>query len=658
MSGGAAVVAFGAVSALGDGWDAASAGDVGAPARVAITRDSELLACGLARPFAARVALAPREDGAAEDDGADRRADRATRILTKSLRACATLLDATRPGWRASRVGLALGTSSGGMRTAQTLFARIARGEPLSPALAARAAYFGPLLDAVAEIDLVFAPASLVLCACASSAIAIGLASRWLASHECDLALAGGFDAVSPFVASGFEVLQATSTRVPPRPFRVGRDGMALGEAGAVLALVRQEDARDAIAYVRGFGAAADAVHLTAPDRTGSGLARAARAAIDEARASQVDLVSAHGTATPFNDAAESRAIARATNDSRDVVIHAFKAQIGHTLGAAGALESLAAIDALTRGVLPATAGDGALDPEAPARILDRGEPGAPRVALKLASAFGGANAALVLAREPSPDAPREPREAWVTRAARVSAPPDLPVLADALGLPLDKIARADAHVTWALAALASLAARIGRETFAGAGIVVGTAAATLETNARFAARLRDRGARFVEPRRFPYTSPNAVAGECGVAFGLTGPAFSVGAGLHAAVEALSAAFTLVRAGDAERMLVVAVDDIADVAGAWSTALGTPLVPGAIALLVTRDRTPTSSARIVSARSSLGPNATATANVTATAGHLALAPLDAPIPPPSVAASSTLLGTHASATVTFAPAPN
>jgi 3-oxoacyl-[acyl-carrier-protein] synthase II len=652
---GTAIVAFGAVSALGEGWRAASTGEVGAPAQVAIARDAELEACGLARPFVARVALAARERDGAEDDGSDLLADRATRILVKSLRACIASLDATRPGWRGARVGLALGTSSGGMRTAQTLFARVARGESLSPALAARSAYFGPMLDAVAEIDLAFAPASLVLCACASSVIAIGLASRWLASDECDLVLAGGFDAVSPFVASGFEALQATSTRVPPRPFRLGRDGMALGEGGAVLALVRQEDARDAIAYLRGFGAAADAVHLTAPDRTGSGLARAAEAAIAEAGAPRIDLVSAHATATPFNDAAESRAIARVTGDAGDAIVHAFKAQIGHTLGAAGALESLAAIDALTRGIFPATAGDGARDPDAPARILDRGESGAPRVALKLASAFGGANAALVLAREPSSRARREPHQAWITRAVHVSAAPDLAALAEAVGLPLDKITRADAHVTWSLAALAALAALIGRDAFAGAGIVVGTAAATLETNARFASRLRERGARLVEPRRFPYTSPNAVAGECGVAFGLTGAAFSVGAGLHAAVEALAAAYALVRAGDASQMLVVGVDDVEAVAGAWSSAFGASLVPGAVALLVTRERIGASRARIVSARTSMGPTSASIPTPNAPAGHLALVPLAAPTPPSHVSASSTLLGTHASATLTLSP---
>jgi 3-oxoacyl-[acyl-carrier-protein] synthase-1/3-oxoacyl-[acyl-carrier-protein] synthase II len=651
-----AIVAWGAVSGLGRGAEAASAGNVGEPARVAIAVDEELRAGGFAKPFAARVRLAEGKDDV----------DRATRILGASLADCVRDLDATLPGWRAKRVGLSIGTSSGGMRTAEQLFARIARGEPLPPELAARAAYFGPLLDVAREKGIDFAPATLVLCACSSSLIAIGLGARWLDLGKCDLVLAGGFDAVSPFVASGFESLQATSTQVPPRPFRVGRDGMALGEAGAVLALTRLADRGTVVrGYVCGFGASADAVHITAPDKSGAGLAQAARAALTDAGNPRVDLVSAHATATPFNDAAEARGTASAlgAGAAGEAFVHAFKAQIGHTLGAAGAIESLVALDAIARGVFPATAGEGALDPDAPARILAVGQAGAPRVALKLASAFGGANAALVLRCEPPPlpaappAAERAQRPVFVSRAVRVSSLPDVSEIANRIGANADKLARADAHVLWALAALASLADRLGRDSFAGAGVVVGTAAATIETNGRYAARLRERGPRFVEARRFPYTSPNAVAGECGMAFGLRGPAFTVGAGLHAAVEALAAAVDLVAAGDAERMLVVAVDEIGDVAAAWAGAVGATLVPGAVALLVSADRMATSAARVVSTTTSLGParEGAGVGGRDALAGHLALAPLDAETLPARLESVSALLGTVGRACVELAP---
>ena len=646
-----AIVAVGAVSGLGRGAEAASAGKIGEPARVAITEDAELRAAGFAKPFVAR---APIEDGPVD-------LDRATRLLAMSLNDCARELDTTMPGWRARRVGLSIGTSSGGMRTAELLFARVARGEPLEKDFAARAAYFGPLLDAVRELGLELAPATLVLCACSSSLIAIGLGSRWLSLGKCDVVLAGGFDAVSPFVASGFEALQATSTRVPPRPFRVGRDGMSLGEAAAVLALARSSDAvaKKAHGYVCGFGASADAVHITAPDKTGRGspVPRARRSPTRETPTSI--LIGAHATATPFNDAAEVKGVAAALgeHEAREVVTHAFKAQVGHTLGAAGAIESLVCLDAIERGVFPATAGEGAMDPEAPAHILSTCEAGAPRVALKLASAFGGANAALVLRHDRPPTEPERPRrQAWVTRAARVSALPDVMALAQSLGSIPDKLARADAHVLWALAAILALSEAIGgRDRLEGAGVIVGTAAATIETNGRYASRLRDRGPRHVEPRRFPYTSPNAVAGECGMAFGLRGPAFTVGAGLHAGVEALVAASELVSAGDADRMVVVAVDDIGEVARAWGDAIGAPLVPGAVALLVTADRMSASVARVVSASTSLGPLASNPPAGTSPVGHLALAPLDAVTAPAHIEAWSSLLGTVARARVELAP---
>ena len=644
-----AVVAYGAVSGLGRGGEAASAGVVGEPARVAIAEDAELRAAGFAKPFASRARLG---EGDAED--------RATRLLAMGIGDCARELDLALPGWRRRRVGLSIGTSSGGMRTAERLFARIAAGEPIDRDLAARAAYFGPLLDVVRDLGLELAPATLVLCACSSSLIAIGLGARWLELGKCDVVLAGGFDAVSPFVASGFEALQATSTRVPPRPFRVGRDGMALGEAAAVLGLTRTADAGAVVrGYVCGFGASADAVHITAPDKTGAGLALAARAALADAGNPRIDLVSAHATATPFNDAAETRGTASALGEREAglVAVHAFKAQIGHTLGAAGAIESLVCFDAIERGVLPATAGEGELDPNAPARVLGVGESGAPRVALKLASAFGGANAALVLSRDrpaPAPERSHKQAQAWVSRAARVSVLPEVTAIAELVGAVPDKLARADDHVLWALTALAALAKRIGRDAFAGAGVIVGTAAATIETNARYASRLRERGPRFVEARRFPYTSPNAVAGECGMAFGLRGPAFTVGAGLHAGVEALVAAIDLVSAGDAERMLVVAVDEIGGVARAWGEAVGATLVPGAVALLVSADRMATSSARVVSASTSLG-RVGRSAAPDAPVGHLALAALDADLAPARVEASSSLLGTVGYAGVELEP---
>ena len=565
------IVAFGAVSALGEGAQAVRAGGVGDPARIAIGRDEEFANAGLANPFVARAHL----DFVADPDL------RATALLSRALGACAAELDEVRPGWRSERVGLIVGTSSGGMRAAERAFATLAAGG--RPTDVEAPTYFGPVARAVRQLGISIDPVLVVLGACASSALALGLARRCLARGACDVALAGGFDDATVFVGAGFEALRATTATPPPRPFRVGRDGMALGEGAAVLALVR--DAPRVRAYLAGFGAASDAVHITAPHREGDGLARAARAALDEAGRPNVDLVGAHATATPYNDAAEARALARVLGDAvaREVVVHPFKAQIGHTLGAAGALETLACLSAIECGVLPAAAGEGAIDPATPVRLLQRSVAGRPRVALKLASAFGGANAALVVsADEPPP--PRAARPAFVHAAAHLAGEPTLEDLAAATTMTVERLTRTDGLVRRVLGAVALLQRSVG--PLAGAGIVVGSALATVETNAAFASRLRARGARAVEPRVFPYTSPNAAAGECSIAFGLTGPGFAVGGGLHAAVEAIAAGALLIEAGDADRVVIVSVDD----AGPTGRALGGEhLEAGAVAVLLSAD---------------------------------------------------------------------
>lgn len=579
-----AVVAFGASSSLGEGEGALGVGPVGAAAPVALGRDAELVEAALTRPFCGRVRAL---DGLAPDH------DRATVLLERALAACAAELDASMPGWRKKRVGLAIGTSSGGMRSFEAAFAD---GAAAAPEGSVAATYLGPVLTAKRPCDL--EPVAFVLGACASGTLAVGLAREWLLAGACDVALCGGFDAVSVFVASGFEVLRATCTEGAPRPFRVGRDGLALGEGAAVMALVRANDAPLASGaprgFVVGFGASCDAVHLTAPDREGRGLARAAHQALDDAGRPTIELVSAHGTATVFNDGSESRALAAVLGDRLgDVPLHALKGGIGHTLGAAGALETLAALHAMNTSVAPASAGTGAID--GGVKVLERAERHDASAALKLSAAFGGANAALVLKRadtRPTATATATPaaaRAVYVSRAVAIvdgfDGAADPHRLAELTGYPEDKIVRADALVRLTMAAVGLLREQLaaaGQGTLDGAGILVGHGLATIDTNAAYLARIRSAGASRGEPRRFPYTTPNAPAGETAVAFGLTGPAFAVGGGPHGGLEALAVAADLVRGGVADRIVVVGVDE----AGAGSLRVAPDTKPGVVALLV------------------------------------------------------------------------
>jgi 3-oxoacyl-[acyl-carrier-protein] synthase II len=606
-----AIVAFGAVSAMGEGRAAAHAGSPGSPATVSIERDLELEAAGLGRPFAARVRSSGEDDDAAG-------------ILWRALTRCAGKLDEARTGWRGDRVGLVLGTACGGMRAAQRAFETLERGGRIVDIEAPT--YFGPMAHASRRLGLAFDPSLLVLGACASSTLAIGLAMRFLERDACDIVLAGGFDDVTDFVAAGFESLRAISASGHPCPFRLDRDGMALGEGAAVLALAR---AKSEAVLLRGFGAASDAVHLTAPDREGRALGRAAIAALDEAGQPSIDLVSAHATATPMNDVAEFAAMVQAlgADEARDVVVHPFKAQIGHTMGAAGALELLACVDAIERSVRPAAAGRGDTDPAAPARLLDLTLAEPTRTALKLSSAFGGCNAAIVVGTDATAARSatgRRTRSVFVHDAVYVEREPKPEALAESCHLQLERIARSDGLVRLALGAVARLREACG--SLGGAGVVVGTALGTVETNAIFAGRLRARGAARVEPRRFPYTSPNAVAGECSIAFGLTGPSFSTGGGMHAALEAFAAAAVLIEAGDAERMVVVAVDEVGPVAGALAPP-GVGLRSGAVAVLLTALETTESGRRARARVGAVTLKRGQPVSVTLPAGHRALLPL-------------------------------
>ena len=575
-----AIIAAGVISPLGEGAAGYSVGELGDRAQTCIGPDSELAAAGLRRPNAARAPLAAATPG-----------DRAQALLARAFSSLLAELNRLLPGFRELRVGLSLGTSSGGLGSLTELLAARARGQIISQEQALSASYFGPLrgLEGWALRPV---RATQVLAACASSTVAMGIGCRWLEAGVCDLVIAGGYDALTTFAAAGFEALGATSASVP-RPFRKDRDGLALGEGAALVALARPSDT-PALGYVLGFGIGCDAVHVTAPDRTGAGLARAARAALLDAEVepSSVDLISAHGTATPFNDSAEGHAIAAVIGPTAErVVVHPFKAIAGHTLGAAGTLETLAALSAASRGILPAAYGEGELESEFPARICSRNQPGNAAHLLKLSTAFGGANAALVL----GPQAPRRPGSARPHKRVRLRGlgepqlTPDVALIARATGVAEHDLERYDRPSLLCLSAVSSLlqSQELSPDARKSCGVIVGTMSASLELTEGFAARLRERGARGAEPRRFPATSPNLAPGRAAIAFGLQGLNFSVGASPAAALEALLLGIELLAAGDVQSLLVLAVEDVGPVVReVFDKACLPQPEPGAIAALL------------------------------------------------------------------------
>ena len=240
--------------------------------------------------------------------------------------------------------------------------------------------------------------------ACASGTHAIALATDWVRSGRADVVLAGGADLLCRFVVAGFNCLRATAEAA--RPFDAARRGLVLGEGGAVVVVEDAGHAARRGARVRGrvlgVGAAADATHMTAPDREGRGAARAIEAALADADVApaRVGFVSAHGTGTPFNDAMEAVAITRVFGP-RKVPVNSIKGAIGHTLGAAGAFEAILCLQVLAEGFVPPTAGLATVDPACAGLDLVYGEPRRhpAETAVSTSSGFAGVNAALVLGR-------------------------------------------------------------------------------------------------------------------------------------------------------------------------------------------------------------------------------------------------------------------
>ena len=245
--------------------------------------------------------------------------------------------------------------------------------------------------------------------ACASGANSIGHAAELISTGTADCVLAGGFEAITELVFVGFDCLQATSTD-RCRPFDLHRSGLLMGEAAAFLVLESEEHAQrrgaTPLCRVAGYGHTTDFFHLTQPKPDGGALVQVMRAAAEQAGVTpvQVGYINAHGTATPANDGVEAQAyrtfLGEALGSTR---VSSTKGAIGHTLGAAGSVEALFAIEALRTGKLPPQ-----LNLQEPIPDIAGALVGANEVAtgmqhvMSVNLGFGGSNAALVFSRSAS----------------------------------------------------------------------------------------------------------------------------------------------------------------------------------------------------------------------------------------------------------------
>lgn len=301
----------------------------------------------------------------------------------------------------ASRVGVCMGTTVGSAFNDEDWYAAFRRGR--DPGIDSLTLFLGnELSEVVAESVGADGPRATVVNACASGTDAVGIAASWVAEGLCDVAIAGGADALARYPYLGFSVLMNCS-KEPCRPFDKNRKGLNLGEGAAMLLLERGDDARRrgarVLGRVAGYGSCADAHHPTAPHPDGRGLRAAIREALDGAGIdrAQIGFVNAHGTGTNENDRVEGRVFS--DTFPPELRVFSTKAYTGHTLGAAGALEAIFTLRNLADGRVPASAGFETPDPECRIVPTRATTPVDVRAALSTSLAFGGSNSALIFTK-------------------------------------------------------------------------------------------------------------------------------------------------------------------------------------------------------------------------------------------------------------------
>lgn len=313
----------------------------------------------------------------------------------------------------APRVGVAFGSGIGGVSTlVDNIVAHDKDPRRVSP-------FMIPMMIvdmAAGEVAMKFhakGPNMGTVSACASSAHAIGLAADTIRRGQADVMLAGGAEAGLIKVAIGaFNSMHALSRRNDDpqgasRPFDKDRDGFVFAEGGGCVVLEELEFAKRRgariLAEMGGYGATADAHHITAPPESAEGAVRAMRMALGDAGIApeQIGYVNAHGTSTPANDGSETRALKTTFGDhAYKLAVSSTKSMTGHTLGAAGAIEAIFCVLAMRDGVLPPTINQHTADPDCDLDYI----PNVARKqqvdhALSNSMGFGGHNVALVISR-------------------------------------------------------------------------------------------------------------------------------------------------------------------------------------------------------------------------------------------------------------------
>ena len=313
----------------------------------------------------------------------------------------------------ADRIGVAIGSGIGGIETIENTHSTLVNNGPrrVSP-------FFIPgvvinMISGNVSIEWGFkGPNFAVVTACTTGTHNIGFGARMIQYGEADVMVVGGAEsATSPITVAGFNSMKALSTRnddpaAASRPWDTDRDGFVLGEGAGVLVIEEYERAKargaQIYAELTGFGMSADAFHITGPSESGEGGAAAMQKALDDAQLNPHELgyLNAHGTSTPLGDVAETKGVKSVFGSDTNLCVSSTKSMIGHLLGAAGSVEAIFTIKALTDQVVPPTIN---LDEPGEGCDLDYVPNEARQTSLDHAATnsfgFGGTNGTLIFSR-------------------------------------------------------------------------------------------------------------------------------------------------------------------------------------------------------------------------------------------------------------------
>ena len=518
--------------------------------------------------------------------------------------------------------GVAMATTAAGWTATPHLFESFRRDAKPAASYSPEELFKEAVLFAVASCFDLHGPSALLSPACAAASSAIAWAAQRIHDGDAEVMLAGAADALTEVVFAGFHAMRLLADDAC-RPFSASRRGLVLSEGAAILVLESESHARDRgatiLARLTGYGFSCDAAHPTTPGS--DGVLRAMTSALNDAALAPgaLDQVSAHGTGSPANDAAEAHAIATLLGDRLpDVPVTAIKGTTGHTEGAAGAFGALAAVLSLQHDALPPLAGYTETDPSLPPLrlTLNNPQPHPGRNVLVNASGFGGANAALLFEKlaPPRPAQHMPTRRAVITACAALTArdgtlppPGEAPFWPGSHSLPLDRIAGLVMSGAARLLGPAS-APQIDPE----AAVVLGTSYGSQARHESMWAALASDGPRAVDPNDFALSTFNAPGSAVASAYGYGG-ANLVFVGATAGATAIEESSRLITSGRARRVLTGAYEEVTPYFQRLLASLGECDAAEAVCLLAIEDEASAQSRGATALASILGHTACAPA---------------------------------------------